>query len=53
VAPVVTVSIGVVAVTPTAGAGPDELVAAADAQLYAAKRGGRNRLCWRAFESPA
>ena len=41
---VVTVSIGV-AGFPKDGDGVDELIAAADRALYAAKRGGRNRVC--------
>jgi len=40
----VTVSIGVATVVPTAEDTPEQLVAAADAQLYQAKRGGRNRV---------
>ena len=40
----VTVSIGV-AVLEEADAGPDALVARADARLYDAKRAGRNRVC--------
>jgi two-component system chemotaxis family response regulator WspR len=40
----VTVSIGVATVVPTAESTPEQLVAAADAQLYQAKRGGRNRV---------
>ncbi len=44
VAPHVTVSIGVASTIPDRDAGVDELVAAADAALYAAKRAGRNRV---------
>ncbi len=41
--PVVTVSRGVAALVPSAEIQPRELVRAADAMLYAAKRAGRNR----------
>ncbi|WP_428983414.1 GGDEF domain-containing protein [Paraburkholderia diazotrophica] len=40
----VTVSIGVATCRPADGGTPPELVAAADAQLYAAKAAGRNRV---------
>jgi diguanylate cyclase (GGDEF)-like protein len=45
VAPVVTISVGVAAIVPDAEAHPDQLLAAADTALYAAKRDGRNRVC--------
>jgi diguanylate cyclase (GGDEF)-like protein len=40
----VTVSIGVACLAQRNFAGPDELIAAADELLYAAKRNGRNRV---------
>jgi diguanylate cyclase (GGDEF)-like protein/PAS domain S-box-containing protein len=42
---IVTVSIGVAAQRPSEGGDASELVAAADAALYTAKRRGRNRTC--------
>ncbi len=45
VAPVVTVSIGVTSVLPTAELTTERLLAVADDRLYTAKRNGRNRAC--------
>jgi diguanylate cyclase (GGDEF)-like protein len=44
-APVVTVSIGVAAAVPSAGGTWEHLVERADAELYHAKRAGRNQVC--------
>ena len=43
-APVVTISLGLALFIPTSELTPEQLVAAADAELYTAKRAGRNRL---------
>jgi len=43
-APVLTFSVGVASLVPRAGTGSDTLVHAADAALYRAKYGGRNRM---------
>ena len=40
----VTISIGVAAVVPSADARPEQLLAQADAHLYAAKQAGRNQV---------
>jgi diguanylate cyclase (GGDEF)-like protein/PAS domain S-box-containing protein len=45
VAGCVTISLGIGAVRPSAAQSPAPLVAAADRALYAAKQGGRNRVC--------
>ena len=42
---IVTLSIGMATAIPLAGMAADALLAAADAQLYAAKTGGRDRVC--------
>ena len=39
-----TISIGVAAVVPSADARPEQLLAQADAHLYAAKQAGRNQV---------
>jgi diguanylate cyclase (GGDEF)-like protein len=46
VAPVVTVSIGVAAVRPSAATSSDALLDASDRALYRAKHGGRDRVAW-------
>lgn len=45
-APHVTISVGVAALVPSAEASPEQLVAAADRAMYAAKTGGRDRVAW-------
>jgi diguanylate cyclase (GGDEF)-like protein len=45
VAPYLTVSIGVATASPDWRCTPEDLVAAADRALYAAKNGGRNQVC--------
>lgn len=49
-APIVTVSLGVAVVVPGTGRQPEELLAAADAQLYNAKNNGRNQVCGQELE---
>jgi PleD family two-component response regulator len=41
----VTISLGLALFIPTGKLTPEQLVAAADAQLYEAKHAGRNRVC--------
>ncbi len=41
---IVTVSVGFASTVPSPEATPEQLVAAADARLYEAKRGGRDRV---------
>jgi PleD family two-component response regulator len=41
----VTISLGLALFIPTSELTPEQLVAAADAELYTAKRAGRNRVC--------
>lgn len=44
IAPVVTISIGVATMSPSSDSAPEQLLAAADKALYAAKHAGRNRV---------
>jgi len=46
-APILTVSVGGATLVPGSGEQQAELFEAADAQLYRAKRAGRNRIAWR------
>jgi diguanylate cyclase (GGDEF)-like protein len=48
----VTISSGVAALAPEAGAHPDMLIAAADACLYEAKLAGRNRVVIATYDDP-
>jgi len=44
--PHVTISVGVAALVPSGSASAEQLVAAADRAMYAAKAGGRDRVAW-------
>ena len=48
-APHMTISMGVAALVPTADTSPEQLVAAADRAMYAAKAAGRDRVAWGAM----
>ena len=52
VLPIVTASIGVATIRPSAGVGIDQLLDAADKALYSAKQNGRNRVVAAASASP-
>jgi diguanylate cyclase (GGDEF)-like protein len=51
VSSVVTASLGWTSAVPQPGQEAHDLLTVADLALYDAKRGGRNRVCWRAFSA--